>query len=427
MSSRPSFGRDDIAALDLASQLQNLSVNDRPPRSSDASAHSSLVRTVTLEPSVSTITSAPRSSFEHGVGNSRDIMFHLHGRDFEDEIPYQRPPRNSGASILSVNTYNSHRSSAPFPTIGAAQSFDCIETPCMNGGENWGSCPFQGRDWGESERCESITLDKLLVRFEESIQQAGMERISDQSGLGMSSNLNSDFDMEYEPEGTIGQKIADVPEEGPVVRFDCDNSTPEPIMDGKVIRKRRKSIAKLKRISLCYQLAMPMETKLSQFQAASLFANLSPYKIDEIRERLTSDDSVEAPSFVKEIIPFSWEHRKVPLEKVFSFLTEAELHMTTSLVSRAWADAAAIAHASLMASSIAYLLHVEDDEDDEDCSMDGSTRVLSMDSLARSMERPWTYLANTFPWGMYLAEGGMKKVYKVYNSRVGAEEAIAVM
>jgi hypothetical protein len=106
------------------------------------------------------------------------------------------------------------------------------------------------------------------------------------------------------------------------------------------------------------------------------------------------------------------------------------LHRDVSLVSRAWADAAAVAHATLMTSSIAYLLKADELEDeflDDESVLTTEMALPVMDSIARSMERPWSYLTKTFPWGKFLAEGGMKKVYKTFNTQVGAEEAIAVM
>jgi hypothetical protein len=48
-------------------------------------------------------------------------------------------------------------------------------------------------------------------------------------------------------------------------------------------------------------------------------------------------------------------------------------------------------------------------------------------SVARSMERSWQYLNTLHPWGCFLSEGAFKKVYKVYNARVGVDEALSVM
>ena len=43
------------------------------------------------------------------------------------------------------------------------------------------------------------------------------------------------------------------------------------------------------------------------------------------------------------------------------------------------------------------------------------------------LEISWNVLHCRFPWACFLAEGGAKKVHKVYNSTVKAEEALSVM
>ena len=432
--SRPSFENVDMTALDLASQLQNLSVYDKSPKTSDISSQSQpLVRLVTLESPVDG-EPLPRTSLEHSIMDSQDIMFHMQGRVSDDGMIRRRPPRNSGASMHSTTSLNSHRSSAPIPTIGAALSFDLIETPCMNDNKDWGSCPFQGRDWGESERCENSTLDVLLMRFEQSAQQGGMGYLTSPD---MSSALNFEYDMECETERSDDMKIS--PENKAVVRFDARSAAPV-VMDERELQKRQKAFAKLRRISLCYQLAVGNDNALSQPQPSSLFSESCPMKIDAIRERITSEGSIEFFEVDDcSSTTFDWESKELPLDTIFAFLTEAELKIKASLVSRAWADGAAKAHATLMTACVGYLLKssgdddegslgedVDDDDVDIDDDLDGVT-VPVMDSVARSMERPWSYLVQTFPWGRYLAEGGMKKVYKTFNSRVGAEEAVAVM
>jgi hypothetical protein len=111
------------------------------------------------------------------------------------------------------------------------------------------------------------------------------------------------------------------------------------------------------------------------------------------------------------------------LVNVFAFLTESEL-MRVSLVCNSWADEAALAHVNLMLESVAYLSG-NNDFDEEDS--DSSTELVQRSSIALSMERPWSYLFDRFPWARFLAEGGSKKVYKVWNSCVESYEAISVM
>ncbi|GKY96432.1 hypothetical protein MPSEU_000602700 [Mayamaea pseudoterrestris] len=420
------FEHDDMTSLDLATKLQNLSVRDNSPKPKDTLLQP-LVRAVTLETHID-LSATARSSLEHSVADTQDIMFHLHGRSFDDDVVYRRPPRNSGASMRSSTSSLSHRSSAPFPAIGAAQSFECIETPCMDLGKNWGSCPFQGSDWGESDQCEEATLQQLLARFEESTQQTGI--LADHPIAGITSILNFDCEMDCESERVGDLYVSESPEKKVAVRFDA--VSPVPIVDEKDRQKRRKSFAKLRRLSLCYQQSLGPNHLLSQPHSSLLFSESCPMMIDAIRERISSEVSTDYVDMINAATP-NWQGKSLPLADVFAFLTESELKLTASLVSQSWADAAATAHATLMTASVGYLLDrdLEEDEatddEDEDLQAELDASVPAMDSIARSMERPWTYLVQTFPWGCYLAEGGMKKVYKAYNTSVGAEEAIAVM
>jgi serine/threonine protein kinase len=43
------------------------------------------------------------------------------------------------------------------------------------------------------------------------------------------------------------------------------------------------------------------------------------------------------------------------------------------------------------------------------------------------MERSWHFLNDKFPWATFLSEGAFKRVYRVWNSTVNAEEAVSVM
>jgi hypothetical protein len=116
------------------------------------------------------------------------------------------------------------------------------------------------------------------------------------------------------------------------------------------------------------------------------------------------------------------------LSRVISFLTESEMLRLAAPVCTAWADAAALAHANLMFASIGSC---EDSNTDLDDILDideynEGVKDGPANSIAAAMERDWTFLNRLFPWGRYLSDGGMKKVYKVYNSAAGAVEAVSV-
>jgi hypothetical protein len=115
------------------------------------------------------------------------------------------------------------------------------------------------------------------------------------------------------------------------------------------------------------------------------------------------------------------------LSTIFACLNESELLCKASLVCTAWSDAATSAHARLMMTSVGYIEPSDDadDELDEPELVDVSEKPIQ--SVALSMERSWQYLNTLYPWGCFLSMGAFKRVYKVHNSRMGADEALSVM
>jgi hypothetical protein len=112
------------------------------------------------------------------------------------------------------------------------------------------------------------------------------------------------------------------------------------------------------------------------------------------------------------------------LTPMLLFLNESELLCTASLVCSQWADAATEAHALLMRASVGG-----SNESDEDSVSEDALAVPTSDSIsiAKSMERSWSFLTSKFPWASFLSEGSFKRVYRVWNSSVQAEEAVSVM
>jgi hypothetical protein len=80
-----------------------------------------------------------------------------------------------------------------------------------------------------------------------------------------------------------------------------------------------------------------------------------------------------------------------------------------------------------MMTSVGYIEPSDDadDELDEPELVDVSEKPIQ--SVALSMERSWQYLNTLYPWGCFLSMGAFKRVYKVHNSRMGADEALSVM
>ncbi len=120
----------------------------------------------------------------------------------------------------------------------------------------------------------------------------------------------------------------------------------------------------------------------------------------------------------------SWHEDDRILVAVFGFLTESELIHSAFLVNNQWADAATHAHAVLMLTSVGcrpenILASCEEMDDDES---DASTVL-----VPKLLERSWDYLTTTYPWARFLAEGGFKAVFKVYNRIHRVEEAMSIM
>ena len=104
---------------------------------------------------------------------------------------------------------------------------------------------------------------------------------------------------------------------------------------------------------------------------------------------------------------------------VLSCLDGRELIHSVSLVCATWADAAA------KATCIRMLVSVGCDTS----FMDERMKVSIGDpTVAISMKKDWSFLmCHRFPWAQFLSEGGLKRVYKVWNDDCGGYEALSVM
>jgi serine/threonine protein kinase len=103
------------------------------------------------------------------------------------------------------------------------------------------------------------------------------------------------------------------------------------------------------------------------------------------------------------------------VSNMLSFLTEVELMTTTFAVSRAWAEYSTIAHVNLLVASTGT---------ESELVSFGPNHSSGNKPI---LERTWEFLRVRFPWACFLAAGGAKKVYKVYNASVEHEEALSVM
>jgi len=111
------------------------------------------------------------------------------------------------------------------------------------------------------------------------------------------------------------------------------------------------------------------------------------------------------------------------LKSIFLFLTEPELLRSAFLVCTTWADAATQAHAELMCLGVGCSNSISGDFGSSD--EDGALCVQNSQTLQG--DKSWNYLTSTFPWARFLAEGGFKQVYQVFNRSLRAMEAVSVM
>ena len=195
-------------------------------------------------------------------------------------------------------------------------------------------------------------------------------------------------------------------------------------MSPKFDRRRSRKLAKFARITLCAAASSdflpPKQQQQRQQQRHSIMGILptSP--------NIKSQPQVPFDAVMKTTLAFS---------HILSFLNEGELIHSASLVCTAWADAATEALSTLMLASVgcdpsSFMSNGNDDElsciDEElesieECS-DG-TAVFESSSIAKSMEKDWSFLMDSFPWAQFLSDGAFKRVYKVWNENVGAYEA----
>lgn len=196
--------------------------------------------------------------------------------------------------------------------------------------------------------------------------------------------------------------------------------------DGRARRRRLASLAKHRRVSLCA--AASMDTSRLLFPRKSIFPSVVELEPTEEQPLVSHDHTFpevraadQAPS-----IGLSCVKDDAILQIVFSFLSEKDLMSSSSLVCSQWYDASATAYARLMMASVRYC-----EENDEMMYEESSSKPEIEDNQTGKnvalTSRGWGYLTTRFPWGVFLSEGGFKRVYKVYNTSVNAEEAISVM
>ena len=128
------------------------------------------------------------------------------------------------------------------------------------------------------------------------------------------------------------------------------------------------------------------------------------------------------------------------LPLILSYLNEAELLTSSSLVNSSWWDESVSCQANLMLVSVGCEDQMQngskdssgsdDNMADSDSDLDSDSddeKEVELGSVALSMKRPYKFLNDCYPWAAFLSEGAFKRVYRVHNKKVGAMEALSVM
>ena len=440
----------------LADAMKDMSV-DSKPRHSGGHHVPQIIRS-TLQPLrriKNALPHRPRLSSGDDVGSTRDFMESLHGvmgspspfgvaRTLRDKCSralhppeqlrnsFGRPPRQS---------FDSKTCQSPHPrNILAHQTPSqlCMETPITKPVENWGSKPIAGRDWGESSQCCDVTIDACNQIFATSWCTSDFhdnEGLCSQYGLGMSVedeaslwehyNSRDDPSMKFGVDELESQTRLGFHRHGSVgasafahLHIDDDDvkATSSSQHENEDM-KRAKKLRKMRRMTL--------------FAAASGF--LQPSR----RFRLSISPSKKALPLAcveeDEEVPFERIMECQAFSAILSFLSEGELLHRASLVSSAWADASAEALGNLMLVSVgcspSLISDSHDDDDLSDVEDNDDMKIAAKNTApkAKSMQKEWTDVLNTFPWANFLSDGAFKRVYKVWNEALSLYEAISVM
>ena len=179
-------------------------------------------------------------------------------------------------------------------------------------------------------------------------------------------------------------------------------------------RRRAVTLRKYARMSMCVATAADyMQPKLKRCYRLS---ETPPKKRSSLNE--TNINSITgSPTF----------------SHALSFLSERDLIHSASLVSTRFADVAAEALGNLMLTSVGCDPWIrgkrrDSPSDADDPPLADAPGVSRWHlSVAKSLEKGYSYLMHQFPWAHFLSDGAFKKVFKVWNHRCEAYEALSVM
>ena len=153
----------------------------------------------------------------------------------------------------------------------------------------------------------------------------------------------------------------------------------------------------------------------NKMKRMSLFASAVNSQVNiQVQRRSNCIEAIEETDGISNAAELTGQSEKV-VTTILSFLNESELMTKAFPVCKVWSDYATVTHTKLLVASI-------QSENVQGILVSGCAQ-----GQEPILEISWKALHHRFPWGCFLAEGGAKKVHKVYNASVNAEEALSVM
>lgn len=461
--------------------MDSLGMNDNTILQNDYAVKNSVI----LEDGNERTPHEPRHSIENH-SSSTDLMAHMHGLTPCPKPSFRRNRLSTGSAATN-GTCSKYSAASPFPpaplsTLGKNSQTKClthefVETPMMKP-LGWGSCPVEGRDWGASAECEEEITQELSNRLHQALLESGMltlfilvvlssgaadwlplcagkldelKELSDHEPKPFSLELEleaqgDDGVNESSPESISKHEYRDgvfFPQDaifesspssqGCFEKMDTgvDFLVGQSEDDARAFRRRQTGFAKRKRMSLFASAVNPAASILNNrkslfVRAPKASAVASPLPI--LNKNLIVEHKFEVEMRTEAMVENlavgipNWLKQNDLLKSIFAFLSEPELLRSASLVCTKWADIATEALAKLMLTSVGCkgILGGETQEnDDVSCCEDDDSPGL--------LDKPWSHLISTFPWARFLAEGGFKKVFKVFNRNHRIYEAVSVM
>lgn len=364
----------------------------------------------------------------------------------------EKPPRPSFESVPSPMPYqcglkpfesphprNSFALQSPHPN-NVNLGTPCMATPMPRQVENWGSRPIVGKDWGDSIMCCEAMIEACNSVFANSWFTSDFynnKSVSNEYGMTFDKEDESSLLRFYQADDGADDDQTEV-----ASSYDDVDSFDDDLDDFPTLSSSRPKIAfqRCDSVGASALNLLHLDDKLSDFgqklgqdrrktmklkkyaRMSLCVAATSEFLRPKLKRcyRLSQTPTKKRPSLKG--TPINKILDSTVFSHVLSYLSEKELLRSASLVSQRFADVAAEALGKLMLVSVGCGSPRGEE------TFDGSSPESNHSKkVEKSMERTWSYLMLQFPWAQFLSDGAFKKVYKVWNSKVRAYEALSVM